>query len=63
MGAGFVNLIGLLLLAAVYFLPGLLAWRKRHPWRRKILLANLAVGWTVIGWIICLGLALRRPAA
>ena len=47
MGAGFPTLVGLLLLAAVYFLPSLLAWRRAHPWRRKILLANLAVGWTV----------------
>lgn len=50
-----------LLIAAVYFLPSLLAWRRRHRWRQKILLANLAVGWTVIGWFVCLALALSRP--
>lgn len=61
MGAGFPTVIALLLLAAVYFLPSLLAWRKRHPWRDRILIANALLGWTVIGWGICLVLALRRP--
>lgn len=63
MGFGLFNLIALLLLAAVYFLPSLLAWRKRHPWRDRILIANALLGWTVIGWGICLMLALRRPAS
>lgn len=52
-------MVGLLLATTVYLLPSLLAWRRQHPWRQKILLANLAVGWTVIGWVVCLVLALR----
>lgn len=60
MGFGLFNLIVLLLLATVYFLPSLLAWRKRHRWRERILVANALLGWTVIGWGICLALALRR---
>lgn len=62
MGFGLFNLIALLLLAAVYFLPSLLAWRKRHPWRDRILVANALLGWTVIGWVACLVMALRQPA-
>ena len=62
MGVGLFNLIALLLLAAVYFLPSLLAWRKRHPWRDRILIANALLGWTVIGWVTCLVMALRQPA-
>lgn len=61
MGFGLFNLVGLLLLACVYFLPSLLAWRKRHPRRRPILIANALLGWTVIGWAICLVLSLRPP--
>lgn len=60
MGAGFPTVVMGLLLAAVYFLPSLLAWRRQHRWREKILLANLLTGWTVIGWAVCLGLALSR---
>lgn len=59
MGAGFPAVVIGLLVATVYFLPSLLAWRRRHRWRQKILLANLLTGWTVIGWAICLGLALK----
>lgn len=55
-------MVGLLLVATVYFLPSLLAWRRGHPWRQKILLANAATGWTVIGWVICLVLSLRLPS-
>lgn len=62
MGFGLFSLVGLLLLACVYFLPSLLAWRKRHPQRRPILIANALLGWTVIGWGVCLILALRRGA-
>jgi hypothetical protein len=61
MGAGFPTIVMGLLIGAVYFLPSLLAWRRGHRWRQKILLANLAVGWTVIGWFVCLGLALSQP--
>ena len=63
MGAGFPTVIIGLLAGTVYFLPSLLAWRRQHRWRDKILLANLLTGWTVLGWAICLGLALRpaRP--
>jgi hypothetical protein len=59
MGAGFPTVVMGLLVGAVYFLPSLLAWRRQHRWRDKILLANLLTGWTVIGWAICLALALR----
>lgn len=60
MGAGFPTVVMGLMVGAVYFLPSLLAWRRNHRWRQKIMLANLLVGWTVIGWAICLGLALSR---
>lgn len=59
MGAGFPTVVMGLLVAAVYFLPSLLAWRRGHRWRDRILLANILTGWTVIGWAICLVLALR----
>lgn len=60
MGAGFPTIVMGLLVGTVYFLPSLLAWRRGHRWRQKILLANLLLGWTVIGWAVCLGLALSR---
>ena len=36
-------------LLPVYVLPSILAWRKTH--RTPILLLNLLLGWTVLGWV------------
>jgi hypothetical protein len=41
-----------LLLAIVYFLPALVAHKKRQA--NSIAIANFFFGWTVIGWIVCL---------
>ena len=63
MAGGLPRLIGLVLALAVYCLPALLAWRKRHPLRQRLLVANVLFGWTVIGWLICLAVALDlRPS-
>lgn len=44
---------------AVYFLPALIAYRRRVPRAGLILAANLAFGWTVIGWILLYATAVR----
>ncbi len=44
----------------IYFLPTLLGYRKSR-WKR-ILLVNLLLGWTVIGWIMALLWALQRDS-
>lgn len=60
-GAAFILLI---LAAAVYFLPWLVAWSKRHPNTGAIFALNLLLGWTLLGWIIALVWAFARsPAA
>jgi Zn-dependent protease with chaperone function len=52
-----VSTIGILILAALYFLPALIAWtRKNHT--AAIFALNLFLGWTVIGWVIALVMAL-----
>jgi len=44
----------LVVLALMYALPTMLAW-KRHCGRRwKITAINLLLGWTVIGWIVAM---------
>lgn len=43
----------------VYFLPAYIAGKREHPERRKILLWNLLLGWTVIGWMVTMILAAR----
>lgn len=40
--------------AALYVLPSLLAWKNESPRRTRITLINLLLGWTIIGWIVAM---------
>jgi hypothetical protein len=55
MNSGFFAII-LLFIAALllYFLPALVAERRRHPNRTSIGVLNLLLGWTLIGWVAAL---------
>lgn len=46
-------LSGLFIVAgiAIYFLPTIIAYKKHHSNRGIILLINLLLGWTLLGWI------------
>jgi hypothetical protein len=46
--------IYLLLGLAVYLLPSILACMRKHPNKRSILVTNIMIGWSVIGWILAL---------
>jgi uncharacterized membrane protein YqaE (UPF0057 family) len=35
----------------MYFLPALVAWKRRHGNASAIGVLNLLLGWTMIGWI------------
>jgi hypothetical protein len=48
-----------LLALLVYFMPTFIAHRRAHPRKIPILLVNLFLGWTGIGWIAALIWALR----
>jgi Superinfection immunity protein len=50
-------LLVLFLLAAlgwVYVLPAFVAFKRRHLNRRAILVVNLLLGWTTIGWVVAM---------
>lgn len=40
--------------AVVYFVPSLLAWQVRHRNYQAILLLNIFLGWTLLGWVAAL---------
>ncbi len=49
----------ILLVAGVYFLPAIVGAKTKHS--SGILLFNLFLGWTVLGWIIALIWAASLP--
>lgn len=46
--------------AGVYFLPCLIAGARNHPQGGPILIVNLFLGWTLIGWVAALAWACSR---
>jgi hypothetical protein len=52
-------LILLIVLVLAYFLPSFLAYQRKAPDQNTVAVINLLLGWTVIGWIVALALALR----
>jgi hypothetical protein len=55
------TLSGLILLAlilAIYFLPAIVALNRQHKNAIPILIVNLFLGWTLLGWVIALSWAL-----
>jgi hypothetical protein len=52
--------LAVVILVVVYFLPFLIAYWRRHPYRWLVLLINL-LGASGIGWIAALVIALWMP--
>lgn len=50
-------ILGLLIFSFVYFLPSIIAFRRKLPNVIKIFLINFILGWTVYGWFAALILA------
>lgn len=51
--------IGIILAGfVVYFLPSIIG--RQRPDRGKIFLVNLLLGWTLIGWVVALVMAMNR---
>jgi hypothetical protein len=44
--------IQLLLAVIIYMLPTMIAYARDIPARHNIMLANIILGWTVIGWFV-----------
>jgi hypothetical protein len=50
--------VGLLILMMIgligYVIPTIIALARRHPKKGPIILVNLLLGWSVVGWIVAL---------
>jgi hypothetical protein len=42
--------LAVLVVAVIYFLPTMIAYARRHERRGSILLVDLFLGWTFVGW-------------
>ena len=40
-----------MLLVEVYLFPAVIAWARRHPNRAAIILLDILLGWTLLGWV------------
>jgi len=61
---GLVFLVFLVVGAALYFLPSILALMRKVPNVGSVIVINVFLGWTFIGWIVALAMAMRsRPVA
>jgi hypothetical protein len=57
------SLFTLLLLGVAYFIPTIVAFRRQHQNATPIMVLNLFLGWTVIGWVAALVWSLTNPAS
>jgi hypothetical protein len=53
----FIEGVFIILIADLYIIPTIVAAVRRAPDMRVVILVNLFLGWTLIGWIVALGMA------
>lgn len=54
-----MEMIGLVIIAFIYLIPTLVGFSRGHLASGAIFIANLAFGWTLLGWLIVLIWALN----
>ena len=57
-----IGIVSIALLIGVYFFPTICAAIRKHENESAIGLTNLLLGWTFIGWAVCLIWAFKNPA-
>lgn len=53
-----VKLVLVLVGVVLYFVPSYLAMERQHHLRRLICAINVLLGWTVVGWVVAMAMAL-----
>lgn len=49
------------LLIGVYFIPSMVAADRKVSSVGSVVVINLFLGWTLIGWVVALAMAMRTP--
>ena len=62
-GAVILLLVLIVVGIALYFLPTFIAHQRHHHQFTSILVLNIFLGWTFIGWVVCLAMSLSATHA
>jgi Superinfection immunity protein len=54
---GLILMVGLAVLAVIYFLPSIVVLVRRSDTAGAVLVINLFLGWTFVGWVTSLAMA------
>ena len=54
--------MAIILVLALYLLPMIIAISRKLPNVGSVVVINILLGWTVIGWIVALAMSLGSPA-
>ena len=57
-GAVFLAVVIVAVVLTLYFTPSIIAKSRDHHQFATILVLNIFLGWTFIGWVVCLAMAL-----
>lgn len=52
---------GLMVALVIYGLPSIIAYARRVPSVGSVVVINVLLGWTFVGWVVALALAVRDP--
>jgi hypothetical protein len=52
----------IIVIAAVYLAPTIIAVARNVPNTGSVAVINIALGWTVLGWVAALAMAARSPS-
>jgi hypothetical protein len=58
-GAGIGALIFIVVAFCLYFLPSIIAYRRKVTNAGSVFVINLFLGWSLIGWVVALAMAVR----
>ena len=57
----FLIAVGAFLIGAlIYFIPAIVAAKKKSPKLKMIVLLDIFLGWTFVAWVVCLVLACKK---
>jgi hypothetical protein len=57
--AGVIHSSALLVVLALYFLPSIVAVARRITHQGSVVVINVFLGWTFVGWVVALAMACR----